>query len=215
MIYLPKRFQNGNIENSLKLIEESPLATLISIDNGIPFISHIPLVLEGNTSDLLLIGHIAKANPHWKFMSEKPIHVIFNGPNEYISPKWYVENDVPTWNYAVIHIEGFCKLIEGLEGIFDCLKKLSKSSEANSIDPWEFWIPEDLAAPGVIEKSIVGFKIEVKSLKAKFKLNQSRSEGDLQGVIKGLEEKNTDSARKVASMMKSSWYEYNKELTKK
>ncbi len=210
MIYLSKRFQNENVDHSLRLIEEFPLATLVSINDSAPFFSHIPLVVETDSDKIHLVGHIAKGNPHWKLMNDQPIHVIFNGPNEYVSPKWYVENDVPTWNYAVVHIEGQVSLIENLEGILGCLKKLSKSSEAKSQDPWEFWIPEDLAGPGVIEKSIVGFKIEVKSLKAKFKLNQSRSEGDLHGVIKGLEAKNTDSGRKVASLMKTIWYEYNK-----
>ncbi len=215
MIYLPKRFQNENIEQSLKLIEEYPLATLISIDDSLPFFSHIPLVLETNSDKMHLVGHIAKGNPHWRLLSEKTVHVVFNGPNEYISPKWYVENDVPTWNYAVVHIEGHCSLIEHREDILDCLKKLSKASEANFEDPWQFWIPEDLAEPGVIEKSIIGFKIEIKSLKAKFKLNQSRSEGDLHGVIKGLEAKLTDSGRKIASLMRASWYEYNKDEVKK
>ncbi|MBL7671442.1 MAG: FMN-binding negative transcriptional regulator [Bdellovibrionaceae bacterium] len=215
MIYLPKRFQNENTGNSLKLIEEYPLATLISIQDSSPFFSHIPLVVESNSDQLVLIGHIAKGNPHWRLMNEKPINVIFNGPNEYISPKWYIENDAPTWNYAVVHIEGHCSLIESLDGILDCLKKLSNASEGKSIDPWEFWIPEDLAAPGLIEKSIVGFKIEVQSLKAKFKLNQSRSEADLNGVIKGLEAKGTDSGRKVAALMKTSWYEYNRDQVKK
>jgi transcriptional regulator len=209
MIYLPKRFQNENIEHSLKLIEEYPLATLTSIQDSTPFFSHIPLIAENVSDRLFLMGHMAKGNPHWKMMNEKPIHVIFNGPNEYISPKWYEKNDVPTWNYAVVHIEGHCSLIENLDGILACLKKLSKASEAKSDNPWEFWIPEDLAGPGVIEKSILGFKIEVKSLKAKFKLNQSRSEADLHGAIKGLEAQNTDSGRNMASLMHKSWYEYN------
>jgi transcriptional regulator len=122
---------------------------------------------------------------------------------------------VPTWSYAVVHIEGHCNLIEDLNGILDCLKKLSQESEAKSKNPWEFWIPDDLAAPSVIEKSIVGFKIKVNSLKAKFKLNQSRSESDLHGVIQGLKNQNTDAARKLASLMETSWYEYNKSEVKK
>lgn len=196
-------------------MRDFPLATLISIDDGVPYMSHIPLIVENTSDDIFVVGHLAKGNPHWKLLNQKPIHVIFNGPNEYISPKWYVENDVPTWSYAVVHIEGDCVLIEDLNGILDCLKKLSQESEAKSKDPWDFWIPDDLAAPGVIENSIVGFKIKVNSLKAKFKLNQSRSEGDLQGVVKGLEVQNTESARQLANMMKTSWYEYNKREVKK
>lgn len=45
MIYLPKRFENENLELSIKLIQDYPLATLVSVQESLPFFSHIPLVI--------------------------------------------------------------------------------------------------------------------------------------------------------------------------
>ncbi len=127
-----------------------------------------------------------------------------------MTPNWYSENDVPTWNYAVVHIEGSCKLIQDLDDILSCLKKLSSAAESKFQNQWEFWIPDDLAAPGVIEKSIVGFEIKVSSLKSKFKLNQSRSKADLDGCVQGLLSQKTDTAREMAEMMDHAWTAFNK-----
>ncbi len=50
-----------------------------------------------------LQGHIAKANPLWKNISNKAeVLVVFNGPNCYISPNFYptkmaTGKAVPTW----------------------------------------------------------------------------------------------------------------------
>ena len=208
-MYLPKRFQHDDPDAAIGLIQRYPLATLISVEQDRPFISHLPLVGEKSEGGLVLIGHLARGNPHWKLLADKVVYVIFHGPNAYISPSWYEKNDVPTWNYAVVHLEGICTLIEDHEGILSCVKKLSTFAESKSKNPWEFWIPEDLAAHGVIEKSIVGFQIAVNSTKSKFKLNQSRSEADLHGVIAGLTSNNTDNGREVSDLMNSTWRAYN------
>lgn len=204
-MYLPKHFVNENFEESLHLIQKNPLATMISTTEQGPFVSHLPLVMEKNADGLSLTGHLALGNPHWKLLDKKPVYVVFHGPSAYMTPKWYAENDVPTWNYAVVHIEGQCQLIQDLNGILSCLKKLSEATEAESKDPWEFWIPDDLAAPGLIEKSIVGFEIKVSSMKSKFKLNQSRSKADLDGCVKGLLAQDTDMSRAMAEMMTKAW----------
>lgn len=208
-MYLPKRFENKNLDESIQLIHNFPLATLISTTEHGPYVSHIPLIIEKNKKDLRLIGHLARGNPHWKLLENKPVYVIFHGPNSYITPKWYEKNDVPTWVYAVVHINGTASLIQDLDGIMSCLKKLSDVAEANSTDPWEFWIPDDLAAPGVIEKSIVGFEIKILDIKTKFKLNQSVSKASLDGCVKGLNSTINNTNKTLSEMMVQAWKSYN------
>lgn len=208
-MYLPKRFQIDSPRDAIELMQKYPLATLISADSQEPFVSHIPLVAQKDGDNITLIGHLARGNPHWKLLANNSVYAIFHGPNAYISPKWYAENDVPTWNYAVVHAQGTCSLIEDLDGILSCVKKLSAFAESKLQDPWEFWIPKDLAADGVIEKSIVGFLIKVTSIKTKFKLNQSRSEADLHGVVEGLKSHGTDVDKEVADLMTVTWKNYN------
>ena len=180
-----------------------PLATVISQSADGPFVSHLPLVVEQNGEELMLFGHLARANPHWRMMDGQMISVIFNGPNTYVTPKWYSENDVPTWNYAVVHAKGQSSLIEDSAGIQRCLEKLTQFAESGSSDPWEFWIPDDLSAPGIIEKVIVGFSIKIDHLQAKFKLSQNRSEQDRTGVIRGLQTRRDEMSREILNLMKT------------
>lgn len=208
-MYLPKRFENNNFDESFSLIQKNPLATVISTTENGPFVSHIPLVLEKQNEGMRLIGHLARGNPHWKLLDNKPVYIIFHGPNAYMTPKWYEKNDVPTWSYAVVHVNGRVSLIQDLEGILYCLKKLSASAEANSKDPWAFWIPDDLAAPGVIEKSIVGIEIQISEIKAKFKLNQTLSKKSIDGCIQGLLSAENDTNKEMAEMIARSWKAYN------
>jgi hypothetical protein len=51
-VYLPRHFKNTDRDQSLALVRAHPLATVISVnDDGGPFVSHLPLVVEQN-SDL-------------------------------------------------------------------------------------------------------------------------------------------------------------------
>jgi transcriptional regulator len=199
-VYLPKRFENTDLAQSLALMRERPLATVISTGvNGHSFVSHLPLIVERDAERLVCIGHLARANPHWKLMAGGVATAIFHGPNAYITPSWYVENNVPTWNYAVVHVRGPVSLIEDRAGIVRCLEKLTDHVE-HGPDAWKFWIPDDLV--DVLEKSIVGFEIAVESLEAKFKLSQNRPDADRDRVIQGLERRQDAGSRGVAELMK-------------
>lgn len=202
-MYLPNRFKNSDLSAALQIMKSYPLATVISQTDKGPFVSHLPLVVEQVGNDLRLVGHLARGNPHWRMMDGQPVLVIFNGPNAYVTPKWYAENDVPTWNYAVVHISGTSSLIEDVTGIQRCLEKLTNAVETGS-DPWKFWIPDDLVGDGVLEKVIVGFTIKAESVQAKFKLSQNRSAEDRAGVIRGLETRSDQMSREICKLMKSS-----------
>lgn len=201
-MYLPSRFKLEDENEILALARENPLATLISVKDNEPFVSHIPLVIEKREDKFVLIGHFAKANSHWKLI-EDPTTAIFHGPNAYITPQWYPQNDVPTWNYAVVHMRGRGRLLHDFESIVSCLKKLTEQVEPKS--GWEFWIPEDLADPGRLTSAVIGFEIEVdrKDVKAKFKLSQHRSATENKGVIDALMTKRKDEdSHRLAELMR-------------
>jgi transcriptional regulator len=199
-VYLPKRFENTDLERSLALMRAAPLATVISVQStGAPFVSHLPLVVEREGDALICIGHLARANAHWKLLNGGEATAIFHGPNAYITPNWYAENDVPTWNYAVVHARGPVELIEDRPGIVECLEKLTAFVEAGP-DAWKFWIPDDLV--DVLEKSIVGFRMRVESLESKLKLSQNRSGTDRARVIAELDARSDPGSRAIAALMK-------------
>ena len=108
--------------------------------------------------------------------------MIFQGPHTYISPSWYVKpENVPTWNYTVVHAYGVPK-IGDQAAMIALLKDLTgQAREARSNPPWDFdpnaaWIQKLLP-------EIVAFEIKIEKLQGKFKLNQNRKPADREGVI--------------------------------
>ncbi len=182
-MYTPKAFSHP--QHALALMRQNPLATVISHTNGAPFISHLPLIIEEENNDLIAYGHLARANPHWQCMQQNPkLYLIFHGPNAYISPTWYEKNDVPTWNYCVVHAEAEAELLENPEVVKTCLQKLNDYMNQNPNPTWEFWIPPDLEGKKLT--AIVGFKAKLKNIQTKLKLSQNRSPEDQKLVQKAL-----------------------------
>lgn len=200
-MYLPERFKCKDEKAVVDLMQANPLATLISVVDGDPLISHLPLVARKNGNDFKLIGHMASGNPHWRHINKSQVTAIFNGANTYITPKWYAENDVPTWNYAVVHCQGSTRLIDDADGILECLRTLTNLAEAKSPDPWQFWIPNDLTRPNDLTAAIIGFEITVTDIKAKFKLSQNRNADDISGVVRGLAARSDDNSRSIRELM--------------
>lgn len=200
-MYNPQRFQSTDTDDAFELMLHNPFATLISVVDGKPFISHLPITPKKIDSSIELIGHLARANPHSKFLAGSEVTVIFHGPHTYITPKWYVEDDVPTWNYATVHVKGSVEMIESNQGIIECLKELTVHVEKFWPSGWNFFVPEDLSGE-ILQKSIVGFKIKIGDLNFKKKLSQNRSAADRVGVLKGLESREDDNSRFVLNEMK-------------
>ncbi len=162
--------------------------------------SHVPLVLEKRESGFVLTGHLARANPHWKVLEGREALAIFHGPQAYITPLWYERCDVPTWNYVVAHLSGKPILLESEKGTVDALRVLTKQTEGE--EGWAFEIPPDLASPGMLMKSIVGFEISVSTMSAKLKLSQNRSAADFEGVMQGLSARKDEQSRLVFHWMR-------------
>ena len=198
-MYLPRSFENTDVAGSLALMRAHPLATMISVDeNGSPFVSHLPLTVEHEGDGIVCIGHLARANRHWKLLDGRRATAIFHGPNAYITPSWYVQNAVPTWNYAVVHVRGVVTLIEDRAGIVSCLEALTAAVEKGP-EAWQFWIPDDLR--DTLELAIVGFRLTVDTVQSKFKLSQNRSASDRDGVLRGLAGRSDAASQAVRALM--------------
>lgn len=186
-MYNPTHFKNADLPKLQKLIETHSFATVITTKNGHCAVSHLPLLLDRNRGKYgTLKGHIAKANPHWKDLESADILCIFHGPHGYISPSWYVDPlNVPTWNYAVVHVRGQAKLFHEESKIEEILTQLVDHHESRFGQPWKYELPDDFRSS--LAKAIVGFEIEILSIEGKFKLSQNRSEQDWKGALNGVE----------------------------
>src|SRR4051812_42389629 len=100
----------------MQLMAEHPLALLVGPDaQGESFGSHLPLTaLRDDEGGLYLEGHMARANPHWGWLSaQRRVLAVFSGPGAYVSPRHYDSAQaVPTWNYLAVHVHGELDLID-------------------------------------------------------------------------------------------------------
>lgn len=199
--YNPPRFQGKNKLEALEFMHVNSFATVISVFENNPMISQLPLTLQMNGDELFLIGHLAKQNPHASVISKSKATILFQGAHTYITPVWYAENDVPTWNYSSVQVTGDVELIEDNEGLIECLKILTDDTEKKYPSGWDFFIPEDLQGP-TLTKSIVGFKIKVSDISFKQKLSQNRSAIDRKGILDGLAQRTDAQSQDVLVDMK-------------
>lgn len=176
-MYLPPQFNAKDRSDALTLMREHPFASLISVDDeGLPFVTHLPIKAEeGEGSALSLLGHVARGNPHARYLHQRPRAVVtFLGPHAYMSPSVYPDlQRVPTWNYVAVHCTVEATLIDDAVAKDALLKKLIADHEPSYAAQWRS-LGEDYAQKML--SAIVAFELRVTELQCKLKLNQHRPE---------------------------------------
>lgn len=201
-MYIPEYFKETNPERISALIKDNSFGTLITVPNGgVPFVSHLPFLYEHSAdSNGKLLCHMARTNPQWQhFLSSSEVLAIFQGPHAYISPSWYSSPSVPTWNYAVVHLRGEARLIEGKSNLETLLEQLTQVYESQMPNPWESKLTDERNSK--LLDMIVGFEIEITDIQGKFKLSQNRSLEDQQRIIEELNHSNKQNETAVAKLM--------------
>ena len=191
-MYIPASFREDRPEEVYGLIRANPLGTLVSHDAAGLQASPLPFLLDASTGEHgVLQTHMARANPHWKALAEDTdCLVIFQGSDGYVSPNWYpskaaTHKAVPTWNYAVVHVWGRPRVMEGGDWLDRQLQALTANHEAIRSRPWGVAdAPADFIAAQ--KQAIIGVEITITRIEGKWKMSQNREEADRQGVIVGL-----------------------------
>ena len=200
MIYIPKNFEERDTGRLHALIRDYSFGTLVSAGDAGIQVSHLPFVLDAQRNRLL--GHMARANPQWQSMqADANVVAIFQGPHHYVSPAWYAHHpSVPTWNYAVVHVQGRARLVSEPRQLEAMLRELVDQNEAPAPQPWRMDLPS-----GYQEKmigGIVGFEIDIMRVEGKFKLSQNRPPDDQARVVDALEGIGSENARGIAALMR-------------
>lgn len=174
-MYNPKHFATQDLTLVLQVMAENPLALLAGPSaDGSTFGTHVPLIAMQDEHGLLLEGHMARANPHWNWLSAQgQMLAVFSGPSAYISPSHYDSLlAVPTWNYLAVHAYGALSLIDDAEAKDALLKRLIGQHEPGYAAQWR-GLPVDFQDK--LLGAIVGFRIRVTRWEGKFKLSQNRA----------------------------------------
>ncbi|WP_174273484.1 FMN-binding negative transcriptional regulator [Sphingomonas bacterium] len=151
----------------------------IAID-GRPVAAHAPLAIGADGS---IRFHLARANRLTAHLDGAPALATVVGDDAYISPDWYgTEDQVPTWNYRLVEIEGIARRL-GEADLIDQLDRLSAAQEA-LLAPKPAWTMAKLspARNGALLKGIVGFAIDAPLLRGVAKLGQNKSASERAGV---------------------------------
>jgi transcriptional regulator len=199
-MYIPRRFEEKDTETIHAFIRENSFAILISILDGRSIGTHVPLHLEIGADGVAgLMGHISRGNEQKHSLTPgAKVLAIFPGPHAYISPRWYTELKVPTWNYISVHIYGTLSIVEG-EELRAALSRLVDTYEQHQPQP----VHINEIPPNQLEadlRGIVGFRISVDEIQAAYKLSQNRDPQSYHQVIDHLSQGDA-AARAVAAEM--------------
>jgi len=201
-MYIPKHFEEKDIQETIKLIKEFGFATLVSTVGGKPWATHMPLELEiDEHNKWILFGHIARGNQQWEnFENEPEVLAIFMGPNAYVSPSWYDHPNQPTWNYRAVHLSGKAQIIEG-EKLRSKLRELMDRYETlHAQCPVKFdELPAKLLDTDI--RALVGFEITVEKIESAAKMSQNRNEASYEGVVENLKKMDAYDSKRIAEEM--------------
>jgi transcriptional regulator len=132
-----------------------------------------------------------------------PILASITALDAYQSANWYVSpNQVPTWHYQAVEIEGTARLLSESE-LVEHLDRLSEVME-NRFSPQAPWTRAKME-PGKFEamiKALSGFEIAVDTVRGTRKFNQHKPAEDIAANVRGL----ADAGRRdVADAVSRQW----------
>jgi transcriptional regulator len=200
-MYIPHKFALTEDETKAAL-SEVDFAVLVSHDEAGMLVTPLPLLYDGHS----LIGHVARANPHWRATATESV-AIFTGPQAYISPSFYATKAetgkvVPTWNYDVLNVYGQLLAHDDPEWVLNLVTALTNRHESGRAAPWQVTdAPETYTRAQL--KAIVGIELVISKVEGKAKMSQNQPERNRAGVVAGLNESGAPADQVVADRVDS------------
>jgi transcriptional regulator len=207
-------WQPTSRSDALDLIEQHPWALLVSNGDDGPLATNLPLLIaESSKSDghaldspetpLVLVGHLARANEHARDLAKStaPFLAIFEGPWSYVTASWYPGRDMPsTYYYTAVHCYGTIELQHEPE-LDSSLETLTRQMESRYPAGWS---TQEIPRSEITRRfaGIVGFRMHVSKLEAKFKLGQDEPLRDALAVAEELESHENSEDRALAALIR-------------
>jgi len=177
-MYPPPYHQSKDIQKMIAVIKAYPLAMLVSVLDGKPLLTHIPIIY--NDASGKLVAHIDKFNPQVATLIDgAQVTVVFRGPDAYISPTVYTTKQLPTWNYIYVHLTGTVSRIDDPEDAKDTMIAMTEFLEQPD---YKFVLEKDNTRMKRSVNYIQAFDIEITEWEGKFKLSQDKNETDMENA---------------------------------
>lgn len=150
-----------------------------------PRVAHTPLL---STGDGAVQFHLARGNAITRHLDGSTALVVVNGPDAYVSPRWYADRaTVPTWDYVSLELEGRVRRMDddGLEAfLYSVIDRFEGrlGGEQWSADetPENIW--------NGLFRGIVGFEMEILAWRPTLKMSQKKSPEERERIAAGLAE---------------------------
>ncbi len=180
------------------LVDEVGFGMLFAQTPDGPRVAHVPFLWTG---DGALQFHLARGNALTKHLDGATALAVINGPDGYISPRWYADQtQVPTWNYVAVELEGRVRRMDS-DGLLGQITALSDKHEAQVAEgkPWTMdKLPEEKLR--AMLSAIIGFELEVQGWRETIKLSQNKSGDERERLAAGLE---AEGSPAIAQLMRT------------
>ena len=190
-------FRNDDRALHEALIEEIGFGMVFAQTGDGPRVAHTPLL---STGDGAVQFHLSRGNALTKYLVGQEALILVNGPDAYVSPRWYADQgQVPTWNYVSLELQGPVRRMaeEGLVGLLDALSARQEARIEG--EPWSREKMDDAAFRKMLG-AIAGFEMEVRAWRPTFKLSQNKPADDRATVADALEAQGSPA---LAALMRS------------
>lgn len=178
------KFAWGDAVEMCAFVNRAAFAHIVIVADGKPLSAQAPLVIA---SDGSVRFHLSRANRLTRLLDGTTVLASVIGTHFYVSPDWYdTEDQVPTWNYRLVEIEGVARGLDEPE-LRDLLDQLSAAQEAQ-LAPKPAWTSGkmDPHKLDLMVRAIAGFAIEDAKLSGALKMGQNKLEAERRGAIAAL-----------------------------
>lgn len=198
----PRGFIDPSAARLDALLDAYPFVTLVTVHDGVPDASHVPVLAWRDDGRLVLEGHWSRTNP--QAHDGDDVLVLVHGPSAYLSASWYPDKAerarVPTWNYVVAHLRGRFERFDDEDALGGLVARTAERFEAGAGGDWRYDHSDPRERTQL--RGIVGFRVRVHTAELTRKLSQNHPEANRKAVVAALEARPDDDARAIAALMR-------------
>lgn len=199
-MYVPPKFSLSD-QQITDALRDAGLAYLVTPNPCGMLVTPLPFLYDSERASL--VGHLARANPHWQKIEPGVESVaIYAGPDGYVSPGLYVTKAetgkvVPTWNYEVLNVYGQVSVHDDDDWLRAQVSQLTDHHEASRPQPWAVSDAPESYIAGQL-RGIVGVELHISRWEGKAKMSQNQPERNRDNIIKVLASSERSNDRRIA-----------------
>lgn len=167
----------------LQFVSERAFAHIFVAGQDARAVLHAPLLVVDHGK---LQFHAFRNNRVAAFLPGARVLASITSLDAYQSANWYASsNQVPTWHYQAVEIEGTARVLSEAE-LVEHLDRLSAVMEGrfSPESPWTRAKMESGKFEAAI-KALSGFEIEIEAIRGTLKFNQHKSAADIAANVGG------------------------------